>query len=289
MTDTPVLDVQNLNVRFDTPKGIFHAVKDVSFTMGREKLAIVGESGSGKTQTGRAILGLTQGHITADRMAFHGTSLLGLSPSAWREIRGRRIAMVMQDPKYSLNPVMSIGDQLIEAGQRLFEQRGAGSISPRQRALEMLEAVKIRDPLRVFNAWPHELSGGMGQRAMIAMMLMAEPELLIADEPTSALDVTVRLQVLAILDDLVKTRNMGLIFISHDLNLVRTFADRVLIMYGGRVVEERPAQDLYNASHPYTRGLLACAPEVERPTKRLATLTRDPAWADAPQPAGAAR
>jgi peptide/nickel transport system ATP-binding protein len=284
MTDTPVLDVQNLNVRFDTPKGIFHAVKDVSFTMGREKLAIVGESGSGKTQTGRAILGLTQGHITADRMAFHGTSLLGLSASAWREIRGRRIAMVMQDPKYSLNPVMSIGDQLIEAGSRILGQAGA-----RQRALEMLEAVKIRDPLRVFNAWPHELSGGMGQRAMIAMMLMAEPELLIADEPTSALDVTVRLQVLAILDDLVKTRNMGLIFISHDLNLVRTFADRVLIMYGGRVVEERPAQDLYNATHPYTRGLLACAPEVERPAKRLATLTRDPAWADAPQVAGATR
>lgn len=277
MTETPILDVQNLNIRFDTPKGEFHAVKDVSFTMGREKLAIVGESGSGKTQTGRAILGLTQGRITADRMTFHGSNLLGLSPKAWREIRGRRIAMVMQDPKYSLNPVMSIGDQLIEAGQR-----HTGNISPRQRGLEMLEAVKIRDPLRVFRAWPHELSGGMGQRAMIAMMLMAEPELLIADEPTSALDVTVRLQVLAILDDLVKTRNMGLIFISHDLNLVRTFADRVLIMYGGRVVEELPARDLYSATHPYTRGLLACAPEVDKPEKRLATLTRDPAWADAP-------
>lgn len=284
MTETSILDVQNLNVRFDTPKGEFHAVKDVSFTMGREKLAIVGESGSGKTQTGRAILGLTQGRITADRMTFHNSNLLGLSPKAWREIRGRRIAMVMQDPKYSLNPVMTIGDQLIEAGQR-----HVGTVSPRQRGLEMLEAVKIRDPLRVFRAWPHELSGGMGQRAMIAMMLMAEPELLIADEPTSALDVTVRLQVLAILDDLVKTRNMGLIFISHDLNLVRTFADRVLIMYGGRVVEELPARDLYSATHPYTRGLLACAPEVDNPKKLLAILARDPAWADAPparQPAG---
>src|SRR5689334_15803656 len=120
MTDTPVLEIRNLNIRFDTPKGEFHAVKDVSFTMGREKLAIVGESGSGKTQTGRAILGLTQGHITADKMTFHGTNLLGLTPAAWREIRGKRIAMVMQDPKYSLNPVMSIGDQLIEAGKRLF-------------------------------------------------------------------------------------------------------------------------------------------------------------------------
>ena len=281
MSDTPILDVRNLNVCFDTPKGEFHAVKDVCFTMGREKLAIVGESGSGKTQTGRAILGLTQGRISADRLTFHGSNLLGLSPKAWREIRGRRIAMVMQDPKYSLNPVMTIGDQLIEAGQR-----HTGAISPRQRSLEMLEAVKIRDPLRVFRAWPHELSGGMGQRAMIAMMLMAEPELLIADEPTSALDVTVRLQVLAILDDLVKSHNMGLIFISHDLNLVRTFADRVLIMYGGRVVEERPAHDLYAATHPYTRGLLACAPEVDNPKKRLVILTRDPSWANAPAGSG---
>lgn len=278
-----ILDVQDLNIRFDTPKGEFHAVKDVSFRMGREKLAIVGESGSGKTQTGRAILGLTQGRITAKRLAFHDTSLLGLDAAGWRQIRGRRIAMVMQDPKYSLNPVMTIGDQLIEAGQRSL---APGSV--RSRALEMLEAVKIRDPLRVFNAWPHELSGGMGQRAMIAMMLMAEPELLIADEPTSALDVTVRLQVLAILDDLVKTRDMGLIFISHDLNLVRTFCDRVLIMYGGRVVETRMARDLRAATHPYTQGLLACSPEIDRPTKRLATLQRDPAWAEAPvtTPAG---
>lgn len=270
-----ILDVKKLNVRFDTPKGEFHAVKDVSFAMGREKLAIVGESGSGKTQTGRAILGLTQGRITAERLAFHDTNLLGLNSAGWREIRGRRISMVMQDPKYSLNPVMTIGDQLIEAGRR-----NANPARARALALEMLEAVKIRDPLRVFKAWPHELSGGMGQRAMIAMMLMAEPELLICDEPTSALDVTVRLQVLAILDDLVKTRDMGLIFISHDLNLVRTFCDRVLIMYGGRVVEERAAHDLRAASHPYTQGLLACAPEIDRPVQRLATLQRDAAWAE---------
>ena len=277
MTDKTgtILDVKKLNVRFDTPKGEFHAVKDVSFAMGREKLAIVGESGSGKTQTGRAILGLTQGRISAERLAFHDTSLLGLDAAGWREIRGRRISMVMQDPKYSLNPVMAIGDQLIEAGRR-----NADPVRARALALDMLEAVKIRDPLRVFRAWPHELSGGMGPRAMIAMMLMAEPELLIADEPTSALDVTVRLQVLAILDDLVKTRDMGLIFISHDLNLVRTFCDRVLIMYGGRVVEERAAKDLKSATHPYTQGLLACAPEIDRPAQRLATLQRDAGWAE---------
>ena len=143
----------------------------------------------------------------------------------------------MQDPKYSLNPVMTIGDQLLEAARGIKEGAAA-----RQHALGMLAAVRIRDPERVFRAWPHELSGGMGQRAMIAMMLMAEPELLIADEPTSALDVTVRLQVLAILDDLVKTRHMGLIFISHDLNLVRTFCDRVLVMYAGQVLETADRQ-----------------------------------------------
>lgn len=274
--NSTILDVRKLNVRFDTPKGEFHAVKDVSFAMGREKLAIVGESGSGKTQTGRAILGLTQGRITAERLAFRDTNLLGLDAAGWRRIRGRRISMVMQDPKYSLNPVMTVGDQLVEAGRRNADPGRARGL-----ALDMLEAVKIRDPLRVFRAWPHELSGGMGQRAMIAMMLMAEPELLIADEPTSALDVTIRLQVLAILDDLVKTRDMGLIFISHDLNLVRTFCDRVLIMYGGRVVEERAAAELKAATHPYTQGLLACAPEIDRPVARLATLQRDDRWAGA--------
>ena len=142
----------------------------------------------------------------------------------------------------------------------------------------MLAAVRIRDPERVYRAWPHELSGGMGQRAMIAMMLMAEPELLIADEPTSALDVTVRLQVLAILDDLVKTRHMGLIFISHDLNLVRTFCDRVLVMYAGQVLERLTASELEQAKHPYTRGLLVCPPEIDHRRPRLPVLQRDPSW-----------
>jgi peptide/nickel transport system ATP-binding protein len=269
----PILDVQKLNIRFNTPTGISHVVRDVSFTLGREKLAIVGESGSGKSQTARAILGLTTGHVTAERMDFAGENLLGLSNAAWRNIRGRRITMVMQDPKYSLNPVMRIGDQLMEAAARKIPKAEL-----RNRALEMLEAVKIRDPERVFRAWPHELSGGMGQRAMIAMMLVTEPELLIADEPTSALDVTVRLQVLAILDDLVKTRDMGLIFISHDLNLVSTFCDRVLVMYAGQVMEELDAKNLSAAKHPYTRGLLACTPNLEKPVDVLPTLQRDPSW-----------
>ena len=269
----PILDVEKLNIRFNTPVGEVHAVRDVSFSMGREKLAIVGESGSGKSQTGRAILGLTPGKVTADKLAFHGHSLLNLTPPQWREIRGKRIAMVMQDPKYSLNPVMTIGDQLLEAARGI--KQGAEA---RQHALGMLASVRIRDPERVYRAWPHELSGGMGQRAMIAMMLMAEPELLIADEPTSALDVTVRLQVLAILDDLVKTRHMGLIFISHDLNLVRTFCDRVLVMYAGQVLERLTASELEQAKHPYTRGLLVCPPEIDHRRQRLPVLQRDPSW-----------
>ena len=269
----PVLEVEKLNVRFNTPTGISHVVRDVSFTLGREKLAIVGESGSGKSQTARAILGLTSGQVSARKLAFDGESLLGLSNAAWRKIRGRRITMVMQDPKYSLNPVMRVGDQLMEAAARKIPKAQL-----KNRALEMLEAVKIRDPERVFRAWPHELSGGMGQRAMIAMMLVTEPELLIADEPTSALDVTVRLQVLAILDDLVRTRDMGLIFISHDLQLVRTFCDRVLVMYAGQVLEELEASKLHEAKHPYTQGLLACTPDLAHPVEVLPTLKRDPSW-----------
>lgn len=273
MTGKPILDVEKLNIRFNTPTGINHVVRDVSFTLGREKLAIVGESGSGKSQTARAILGLTPGMVSAEKLAFDGESLLGLSNAQWRKIRGRRITMVMQDPKYSLNPVMRVGDQLMEAAARTNAKSAL-----RARAMEMLEAVKIRDPERVFRAWPHELSGGMGQRVMIAMMLVTEPELLIADEPTSALDVTVRLQVLAILDDLVKTRDMGLIFISHDLNLVSTFCDRVLVMYAGQIMEELDAKHLQDAKHPYTRGLLACTPSLDHPVDVLPTLQRDPSW-----------
>ena len=273
MSGTPILEVEKLNIRFKTPVGEVHAVRDVSFSMGREKLAIVGESGSGKSQTGRAILGLSEGKVTAQKLAFHGQTLLDLSPAEWRKIRGKRIAMVMQDPKYSLNPVMTIGAQLLEACRDQYSGAAA-----RVHALGMLGAVRIRDPERVFRAWPHELSGGMGQRAMIAMMLMAEPELLIADEPTSALDVTVRLQVLAILDDLVKTRNMGLIFISHDLNMVRTFCDRALVMYAGQVLETVTARDIEHAQHPYTKGLLACPPEIDHRRERLPTLQRDAKW-----------
>ncbi|WGR63251.1 ABC transporter ATP-binding protein (plasmid) [Paracoccus ferrooxidans] len=283
---TPLLSVRNLRVAFPTRSGLFEAVRGVSFELGRERLGVVGESGSGKTMTGRAILGLVRppGRVDADRMALGGESILNLPERRMRRLRGARISMVMQDPKFSLNPVMTVGRQIVE-GYRLHT--GVSRAQARDKALEMLAAVQIRDPERVFDAYPHEVSGGMGQRIMIAMMLAPDPEILIADEPTSALDVSVRNEVLRILDRLVRTRGMGLIFISHDLNLVAQFCDRVLIMYAGRVVEELAARDLHAARHPYTQGLLNSLPRLDRPVERLAVLQRQAGWRDAP-PEGAA-
>ncbi|KRO86147.1 MAG: peptide ABC transporter ATP-binding protein [Rhodobacter sp. BACL10 MAG-121220-bin24] len=276
---TPFLSVENLNISFPARQKTVQAVRGVNFSMGRERLGIVGESGSGKSQTGRAILGLTPspGVASADRLEFDGTDLTRASQSDWRAIRGQRISMVMQDPKFSLNPVMTIGWQLIEAYRT--KHRAPKSLAV-EKSLEMLNAVQIRDVERVMRAYPHELSGGMGQRAMIAMMLITEPELLIADEPTSALDVTVQIEVLRILDKLVTDRGMGLIFISHDLRLVSSFCDRVLVMYAGQIVEEIAAADLAHAKHPYTQGLFNCLPRIEGGIRPLPILTRDDAWAN---------
>ena len=273
-----LLTVRNLRVTFDTEAGPVEAVRGVSFSLGRERLGIVGESGSGKTITGRSVLRLVRppGRIEADEMTFDGIDLTTASEKQMRALRGPRIAMVMQDPKYSLNPVMKVGRQLTE-GLRLRDRIGAAEA--RAKAIAALEAVQIRDPERVMEAWPHELSGGMGQRVMIAMMLIPNPDLLIADEPTSALDVTVQAEVLRILDDLVKTRGMGLIFISHDLRLVARFCDRVLVMYKGRVVEELQAANLMAAQHPYTRGLLNCLPRIGGPRAPLPSLDRTGDWA----------
>ncbi|HAI28549.1 MAG TPA: peptide ABC transporter ATP-binding protein [Thalassospira sp.] len=279
MSSETLLSVKNLEVTFNTPKGDVHAVRGVSFDLGRERLGIVGESGSGKSQTGRAILGLTaaNGKITADQLQFHDVDLANLTPKQWRKVRGARISMIMQDPKYSLNPVMTIGDQIIEAYR---EHHKVNAKEARHRAIDMLDAVKIRDPERVFNSYPHEVSGGMGQRVMIAMMLIPDPELIIADEPTSALDVTVQLQVMAILDDLVRDRGMALIFISHDLQLVSSFCDRVLVMYQGHVVEEIKASALHEAKHPYTKGLLNCLPKMDGDHSDLPILEREASWAE---------
>ena len=278
MSET-LLTVDKLRVAYPAREGGFtDVVRGVSFTLGRERLGIVGESGSGKSQTGRAILGLTApgGRVTADTLRFSGLDLLTITPRQRRDLRGGRIAMILQDPKFSLNPVMPIGEQIVETlrAHRKLTHRVA-----RARALEALAAVQIDDPERVYALHAHEVSGGMGQRAMIAMMLIAEPELLIADEPTSALDVTVQLQVLAILDKLVAERGMGLIFISHDLRLVSSFCDRVLVMYAGRVVEEIAATELHHAKHPYTQGLLNCLPQLGAARHPLPTLDRQPEWA----------
>jgi len=276
---SPLLTVKDLRVAYPTREGgMAEVVRGVSFTLGRERLGIVGESGSGKSQTGRAILGLTApgGLVSAKTLNFDGIDLLTCPPAQRRALRGGRIAMVLQDPKYSLDPVMSIGAQIAET---LQTHRPCSKAEAREQVASSLAAVGIEDPARVMKLYPHEVSGGMGQRAMIAMMLIAGPELLIADEPTSALDVTVQLQVLGILDQLVAERGMGLVFVSHDLRLVKSFCDRVLVMYAGRVVEEIAAADLHRAEHPYTRGLLNCLPELGAARHPLPTLDRQPEWA----------
>jgi peptide/nickel transport system ATP-binding protein len=277
MSDT-LLDVEDLRVTYPTRTGTIEAVRGVSFSLGRERLGIVGESGSGKSQTGRAIMGLTppQAKVSAKKLSFDGVDLMAASARERRALRGKRIAMILQDPKYSLDPVMSIGRQIVET---LRTHEKVSKAEARERALAMLEAVQIRDPTRVFDLHPHEVSGGMGQRVMIAMMLVAGPELMIADEPTSALDVTVQLEVLGILDRLVSTRGMGLIFISHDLRLVSSFCDRVIVMYAGKVVEQLKASELSNAQHPYTRGLLDCMPRIGDDRHPLPVLERKPEWA----------
>ncbi|HEY8577541.1 MAG TPA: ABC transporter ATP-binding protein [Devosia sp.] len=269
----PLLNVENLRVSFPTHRGRVEVVKGISFALGRERLGIVGESGSGKSMTGRSILKLIRkpGLVTADRMEFDGIDLGAQSERQMRDFRGARISMVMQDPKFSLNPVMTVGEQIAEA---LVTHERLGRREVQQRILDMLAAVRINDPERVARLYPHEVSGGMGQRIMIAMMLIPGPELLIADEPTSALDVSVQAQVLDIIDDLVRTKGMGLILISHDLNLVSRYCDRILVMNGGRIVEECAAGQLSQAQHPYTRGLLAAMPTINEQRAELPVLDR---------------
>ena len=270
---TTLLGVKNLRVSFPTNTGRVEVVKGLSFTLGRERLGIVGESGSGKSMTGRSILKLIRkpGQVIADTLRFDGIDILDQSEKQMRAIRGARISMVMQDPKFSLNPVMTVGEQIAEA---LVTHQKLPRSAVQARIIEMLHAVRINDPERVAKLYPHEVSGGMGQRIMIAMMLIPEPELLIADEPTSALDVSVQAQVLDIIDTLVRDKGMGLILISHDLALVSRYCDRILVMNAGRVVEECAAGQLQNAQHPYTRGLLSAMPTIAEARDELPVLDR---------------
>ena len=271
------VEIANLSIAFPTPQGLSHAVRGVSLTLGAEKLGIVGESGSGKSLTARALLRLLPpaAVVTADRLQFDGIDILKASERDMRAIRGKRAGLILQDPKYALNPIMTAGAQIAEAWRN---QKNGSKREAMQAAVDLLAQVQIRDPQRVAASYPHELSGGMGQRVMIAMMLAPDPELLIADEPTSALDASVQAEILRLLEDLVSRRGMGLILISHDLPLVSHFCDRVAVMYAGRVVEELAANDLPRAQHAYTRGLLECLPTLSHPKSRLPVMARDPAW-----------
>ncbi|MFG6593541.1 ABC transporter ATP-binding protein [Sulfitobacter sp. 1A13368] len=276
MMTAPLLELKNLSVSFPTPKGRVEVVKGLSFTLGRERLGIVGESGSGKSMTGRAILRLVRhpGRQQAEVMRFDGIDLQSQSERQMRHLRGARISMIMQDPKFSLNPVMTVGAQIAEA---LLTHERLARRDVKARVIEMLQSVRINEPERVIDLYPHEVSGGMGQRIMIAMMLIPRPDLLIADEPTSALDVSVQAQVLDLIDELVRDHGMGLILISHDLNLVARYCDRILVMHAGQVVESCAAADLHKASHPYTKGLLAAVPKMEETRDELPVLDRS-AW-----------
>ncbi|NEI00891.1 ABC transporter ATP-binding protein [Rhizobium johnstonii] len=265
----PVLSVEGLTVRFG--RGAVPAVSNVSFDVGRERVGIVGESGSGKSTTGRAIMRLLPpaAVVSAERMDLSGDPLLSKSERQMGALRGKDIALIMQDPRYSLNPVLSIGKQIAEAARLHL---GLHKKQAHEAARAMLERVRISDPERVMALYPHQISGGMGQRVMIAMMLLARPKLVIADEPTSALDVSVRKDVLLLLDELVPENNSGLLLISHDIRMVAAFCERIIVMYAGRIVETLTR--LEEARHPYTRGLIAALPDPRNPVRRLAVLDR---------------
>ncbi|WP_414447359.1 ABC transporter ATP-binding protein [Burkholderia sp. 22PA0099] len=276
----PLIEIDGLRIGFRGHDGqVTDAVRDLSLTLAPgERLGIVGESGSGKSLTGRALLGLLPdaAQWSARTLRFAGRDLQAMRAAERRKLCGAEIAMILQDPKYSLNPVMTVAQQMAEAFR--LREPGLRGRALRERIVEALAAVEIRDPQRVADAWPHELSGGMGQRVMIAMMVSTGPRLLIADEPTSALDTAVSMQVLAVLDAMVARHGSSLMFISHDLPLVMSFCDRVAVMVGGRVVEICAARDLAHAQHPYTRGLLNATPPLQAPPDQLPVLARDPAW-----------
>ncbi len=272
---TPLLEVANLNIFFPQASGESTVpVDDVSFTVAAgELVALVGESGCGKTLTGLALprllpRGAEMGARTVIR--FRGTDLTSLSESELRTYRGRRIAMVFQDPMTSLNPVMRVGAQIAEA---IHAHRKVSKRDARERVLALLTEVGIADPTSRIDAYPHQLSGGMRQRILIAMALAAEPDLLVADEPTTALDVTIQAQILELLDHLRATRKLAVLLITHDLGIVAGRADRVLVMYAGRIVESAKTARLFShPAHPYTRGLFASIPRLDADTTRLTPI-----------------
>ncbi len=266
-TTTPVLDVRGLSASFFTRRGEVRAVRDVSFSLRQgETLALVGESGSGKTATAMSILRMlpTSGEIRGGEILFNGESLLARTERQMEKIRGRQIGLIPQDPSASLNPLMTAGEHLTEL---LAVHLGLHGRAARDRSIELLEAVGIPEPESRFRAYPHQLSGGMRQRVMIALAIACRPALLIADEPTTALDSTVQAQILELIATLSREMNTATILITHNLGIVAGLADRVAVMYAGRMVEFAPRNELFeDPHHPYTVGLLECVPRVDRIT-----------------------
>ncbi len=269
----PVLQVEDLRTYFHTPGGVARAVDGVSFALQEgETLALVGESGCGKSMTALSILQLVPepaGVIEGGRILFHGRDLLDLTWEEMRGVRGRDIAMIFQEPMTSLNPVFTVGRQMVEA----MTVHGMPRSQARARAKELLARVELEDPARALGQYPHELSGGMRQRVMIAMALANEPRVLVADEPTTALDVTVQAQILALINRLQRETGMAVLLITHDLGIVAEMADQVAVMYAGQIVESAPARDLFREPlHPYTRGLFSSLPARGRRGQDLETL-----------------
>ena len=271
---TPLLSVRDLRSEFRLEHGVLRAVDGVSFEIGRgEVVGVVGESGSGKSVTALSILGLLpkpMGRVTGGSVRLSGTELLGLPESRLRAMRGHKVAMIFQDPMSSMNPYLKVGEQLAEVCELHL---GLKTRDAWQRAVELLTRVKIPDAEKRAHQYPHQLSGGMRQRAMIAMALLCEPQLLIADEPTTALDVTIQAQILELLLDLRRERSLSILLITHDLGVVASTCDRVLVMYAGRIVESAPAKALFRAPHhPYTRALLASVPRADSKDRKLTAL-----------------
>ncbi|WP_138466659.1 ABC transporter ATP-binding protein [Poseidonocella sp. HB161398] len=274
----PILELRNLEVEFDTRAGTVHGLRGVSFAIRRgETLALVGESGSGKSVTASAIMGLIQlpGAVTGGEILWKGQSLLGRAGERRaRRLRGREMSMVFQDPMTSLNPLMSIGSHLVEVQRR---HMGLSRRAAAARGAELLDAVGITEPHRRMGQFPHELSGGMRQRVMIALAIACEPELLIADEPTTALDVTIQAQVLDLLSDLQRDMGLSILLITHDLGVVAGLCEQVAVMYAGEIVETGAADDIFDrARHPYTQGLIRSTPRLTDRSERLVSIDGAP-------------
>jgi len=274
LTEAPLLKVQDLKVHFYTLRGVVHALERVAFSLNRqETLGLAGETGCGKSVTARSILRLIDppGRIISGNISFDGQDLLALNEAAMRKIRGSKISMIMQEPKMSLNPVIRVGEQIAET--LTIHDRSLNRRSAKKLAIDMLAQLGIADPTRIVRRYPHELSGGMCQRVMIAMMLVTRPQLLIADEPTSALDVTIQAQILELIQKLIREIKTSVLMITHDLGVMAETCDRVAIMYAGDMVEMGSVRSvLKDPQHPYTQGLLQTVPDKSNPDQPLFSI-----------------